>query len=147
MLKFLSVICLLLALSSNLKAQKSAGNAVNPFGKMNFSAGPVDTLTLMASYAGDFGKLSENNISIIQSINAVHNLNIKRLHYSFAFKIDGCPQLFYMPSMDNELFNTLSSKQTVNRLKLKCTVYRFYTLDGVTNFFYVTKASVQSKSI
>ena len=148
MLKFVSAVCFLLALSSILKAQKSAINPLNPFSKVEFLTGPTDTLTLMASYAGNFGKLSDNNISIIQSINNVYNLNIKKLHYSFAFKIDGCSQLFYIPSMDNELYDILSAKQkNINRLKLKCIVYRFYTLDGITNFFYINKASLESKSI
>lgn len=149
MFKQLIIIGFAALLSTTLRAQPTTepDSLRNPFSSILFLNRPVDTLTINASYVGSFGELGENNVNILNSINKVYGLNIKKLSYSIAFKIDGYPQIFYMPSGDQSLFTLLSAKQNrISRLRLKCVVYRFYTLDGVINFFYIEKAMV-SKSI
>ena len=149
MLKYLLSISLILSLSAKIRAQSAikSGYSPNPFSTIDFSKGPTDTLTLAASYAGKFGEIDEYGRQTLQSINKIYSLNIKKIRYAIAFKFDDNPQVFYMPCRDKDLFNLLSTKQnTINRLKLKCVVYRFYTLDGVVNFFYIDKATL-SKAI
>jgi len=148
MLKNILVIWFAISLSIPLKAQQvSKPDLVNnPFSTLSFLNGPTDTLSLMATYADNFGELGENNLEMLNSINKIHGLNLKKINYAVAFKFDGCPQIFYMPCGDQTLFALLSAKQKVSRFKLKCIVYRFYTLDGIINFFYIDKVTV-SKSI
>jgi hypothetical protein len=149
MLKHLPILCLLLIFSENIKAQKNtASNQNNPFGGLEFSKGPTDTLTLIASYAGEFGKLSENNVSTLQCISKLYGLNIKKIRYSIFFELDGYPQKFDVPCRDNDLINTLTSQPNIaNKLKLKCIVYRFFTIDGIINFFYIDKGILAGKGI
>jgi hypothetical protein len=150
MLKFLIPLSLLLILSINLKAQKitDANDPVNPFGSLQFNYGPTDTLTVLATYTGTYGKLSEKNESSLEDVKSISKINSKRFKYSISFKIDGCAQNFYMPCTDFSFYNILSSgKNPPKLLRLKCVVYHFYTIDGLTNFFYIEKAAVADKSV
>jgi hypothetical protein len=135
-----------LLLSVALRAQRiKQTKSKNPFSALQFPNGSTDTLTVNALFAGDFGELGENNLLTLQSINKLYGLNIKKINYAIAFTVNDNPQIFYLPCSDKNLFNVLTAKRTsINYLRLKCVVYRFYTLDGVVNFFYVEKA-VSSK--
>ena len=144
MLKHLIPLCLLLILSANIKAQKitKSGYSENPFNNLQFNYGPTDTVTLLARYAGVYGKLSEKNISALEVIQKINGPNIKKFRYAMGFTVNGYPQKFYMPSLDNGFYNMLLAKQSPKALRLKCVVYRFYTIDGITNFFYIDKVDV-----
>ena len=148
MLKKFLFIWFAVLLATPLKAQQISkyGRENNPFSTVSFLNNPIDTLTLMATYADNFGELGENNAGMLNSIHHIYGLNLKRINYAIAFKFDDCPQIFYIPCSDQTLFALLSAKQKISRFKLKCIVYRFYTIDGIINFFYIDQATV-SKSI
>ena len=52
-----------------------------------------------------------------------------------------------MPSLDDGFYSALLANQNPKILRLKCVVYRFYTIDGITNFFYIDKVTIADKSI
>ena len=127
-----------------LRAQQTAkpDSLVNPFGEIAFANQPTETVILRGSYANSFASLTEDNILTLQSINKLYGLAVKKFHYTIALKLDGSPQVFDVPCCDEDLYHLLSAKTgSVNRLKFKCVIYRFYTLDGTTNYFYVDKAT------
>jgi hypothetical protein len=146
MLKNILVIWFAISLSIPLKAQQISKPdlANNPFSTVSFINSPIDTLSLMATYADNFGELGENNLGVLNSIHEIYGLNLKNINYAVAFKFDGCNQIFYMPCGDQTLFALLSAKQKISRFRLKCVVYRFYTIDGNINFFYIDKATVSN---
>jgi hypothetical protein len=141
MYKSMSFIGILL-LSVALNAQQiKPTDSQNPFSALEFTNGSTDTMTVNALFAGRFGELGEYNVLTLQSIHKVYGLNIKKINYAIAFTLIGNMQIFYMPSCDKNLFNVLTTKPaSVNYLRLKCVVYRFYTLDGDVNFFYIEHA-------
>jgi len=146
----LPIICLLLlsAASTNAQSAFNTSYTENPFKKLQFNYGPTDTLTITATYFGKFGPLSEKNLSALEVIHKVKGFKDKNFKYSLGFTLDGYSQTFYMPCLDNSLYNALNAQQTAGKkLRLKCIVYRFYTIDGITNFFYVDKAAVIENSI
>lgn len=115
---------------------------LNPFAEVVFANQPIETSILLGSYANVFAPLTEDNILILQSISKLYGLDVKKFHYSIALKLDGSPQIFDVPCCDEDLYHLLSAKTgLVSRLKFKCVIYRFYTIDGTTNFFYVDKAT------
>jgi len=142
MLKCFLLLCFAALGPMVLSAQQTAksDSLLNPFGAVVFENRPTDTLTLNASYANDFGPLTEDHLLTLESISKLYGLDIKKFRFSMAFKIDGYPQTFYMPCCDDKLYNLLLAKANTSRFELKCVVYRFYTLDGTTNFFYINKA-------
>lgn len=143
MLKYFFITCFAILQCGALKAQHSttAESSNNPLDSVEFLNRPLKTLTLTASYAHSFGSLNENSLGMLQSINSIYGLDVTKFHYSIALKLDGNPQIFEVPCRDENLYHLLSANENaVSRLKLTCVVYRFYTLDGSTNFFYVDKA-------
>lgn len=149
MFKQLIIIGIVALMPDSLRAQHTSvpDSLRNPFSSILFLNNPVDTYTINATYADTIGKLGENNASILNSINKIYGLNLKKLTYAIAVKLDGYPQIFYVPCGDQNLLTLLSAKQNkISRLRLKCVVYRFYTFDGVINFFYVDKATVIQSS-
>lgn len=149
MLKRLLSAVLLLSFLQAASAQNSKGYyQPNPFRELQFAKGPTDTLTITASYAGEYGKLSDEDVSLIKSVDKVHGLNIRKFDYAVAFKIEGYAQTFYIPCKDKEIVAQLADKQNAGKLlKLKCTVYRFFYIDGICNFFYIDKATIVSHRI
>ena len=149
MLKYLAIVALFV-FSFPAQAQQpvKADDSNNPFDKLQFANGVTDTLTLRASYINNFGKLNEKNLATLGSIDKLYGLNIKQFRYEITFKIDGFPKEFYIPCKDSNLLNILTSKSVnVNHLILKCVAYRFFTIDGVINFFYIDKATLSDRSI
>ncbi|MDB5008214.1 MAG: hypothetical protein JWQ84_2842 [Mucilaginibacter sp.] len=150
MLKFLITAGFLCTLSMGAGAQGAhkTDYPENPFQILNFSRGPTDTLTLIVNYAGNYGKLSDGNVSLIDCINKVHKLNVKKFDYAIAFKLDGYSTSFYVPCKDKSIINILSAKSSaVSKLKINCVVYRFFYLDGICNFFYIDKAALLEHGI
>ncbi|TWR29016.1 hypothetical protein FPZ43_12195 [Mucilaginibacter pallidiroseus] len=52
--------------------------------------------------------------------------------------LNGYKQKFYVPFTGNNA-DALTAAKANAPLRIKCTVYRFFTVDGVSNFFYVDK--------
>lgn len=139
------LICFTAVGTMVLKAQQTTNtdSLNNPFREVVFANHPTEIFTITASYANDFGPLTDENLAILQSINRLYGLDIKKFHYSITVRPDGSSQAFGVPCCDEDLYRILSAKSsTVGRLKLKCVVYRFYTFNGTTNFFYVDKAAL-----
>jgi|SRR6185503_19935832 len=126
-----------------LRAQQTATDSLlNPFSTIAFANQPIGTAILQGSYANSFTPLTEDHVLILKSINKVYGLDVKKFHYSIALKLDGSSQIFDVPCCDEDLYHLLSAKTApISRLKLKCVIYRFYTIDGTTNFFYIDKAT------
>jgi hypothetical protein len=144
MLKCILLICLTAFGPIIVKAEQTAkpDTLNNPFSAIDFLNQPTETLTLTASDVNGVSDLNEYNLSVLESITKLYGLNLKKFHYSIAFKLDGYPQIFDVPCCDENLYHLLSARANpVSRLKLKCVVYRFYTIDGTTNFFYIEKAT------
>ncbi|MDF2432119.1 MAG: hypothetical protein JWP44_1750 [Mucilaginibacter sp.] len=150
MLKFLITAGFLWTLSMGAGAQGAhkTGYPENPFQYLSFSRGPTDTLTLIVNYNGNYGKLNDDNLSLIDCINKVHKLNVKKFTYAIAIRLDGYSTSFYIPCKDKNIIDELSAKQrAVNKLKINCVVYRFFYLDGICNFFYIDKAAILEHGI
>jgi hypothetical protein len=149
MLKHLLSAALMVSLLQVASAQNANGYyQPNPFRELQFTKGPTDTLTITASYAGEYGKLSDNDVNLIKSVDKVHRLNIRKFDYAVGFKINGYPQTFYIPCKDKEIGAQLADKQNAGKLlKLTCTVCRFFYIDGICNFFYIDKAELVKHGI
>lgn len=140
MAKCICTLCFLLVITGAVKAQAVVSTAytTNPFMGMAFGSAYKDTVTVNATYLGEAGKASYDNLLTLSQIGKLHGLNISKLQNSIAFNIAGFAQKFYMPyRSDNEPAIEAAKPNTL--LKLKCIVYRFFTIDGTTNFFYIDK--------
>ena len=145
MLKFGLSLCLLFiaVLPATAQSGRLSDHYNNPFRDLRFLTGPTDTLTLTASYTGDYRKITDDDFVFLTCVDKLHGLNVKKFAYEIACKIDGYPQSFYVPC-NNEGMTTIldeNSKKS-QTLKLKCVVYRFFTIDGDCNFFYIKSAAV-----
>jgi len=68
---------------------------------------------------------------------------VKNLKYSIKLTFPGYTSLI-VPTTDGAMFNKLKSLPLNTQVILKCIVYRFFYFDGICNFFYVDKISVNS---
>ena len=145
MLRCILLICLAALGPIILKAQQTAkpDSLLNALGGVEFANQPTETLILQASYASGFRPLNDDNRLFLESINRLYGLDIKKFHYSIAVKLDGSAQVFDVPCCDEDFYHVLSAKANPGRIKVKCVVYRFYTIDGTTNFFYIDKATIK----
>ncbi len=132
------ITCLLFNISSICLAQQTS--IVNPFSKLNFSTGIIDT-TIIAYYSGINNDIGIPNKSIIETIAKHTGKKIKGLTYAIDLKIGNYPSLA-VACNDNSMLNILRSNLgNDTQLLIRCTVYRFYTFDGICNFFYIDKVS------
>ena len=144
MLKILITACFVCTFLLSAIAQYAVKtpDPENPFKNARFLYSPTDTIMLTATYIGN-GKLSNENLSMINSIGKIYRLNVKNFTYSLAFKLNGYSQNFYIPCKDKSFIHILSAKQSIiNKLKIKCIVYRFFYIDCICNFFYIVKATL-----
>ncbi|RZL42113.1 MAG: hypothetical protein EOP00_23860 [Pedobacter sp.] len=114
---------------------------VNPFSKLNFSKAYKDT-TIVASYTGISDDIGTANKTITEAIAKHTGEKIKGLKYSIGLKIGSYPSLS-VACNDNSMVDVLknnSGKST--QIRIVCKVYRFYTFDGICNFFYINKVSL-----
>ncbi|AMR32170.1 hypothetical protein A0256_12430 [Mucilaginibacter sp. PAMC 26640] len=140
MAKYVITLGFILVITGALKAQTVVSTAYrnNPFMGMVFGTTYKDTVTVNATYLGEAGKASSDNLVTLSQIGKLHGLNISKLQRSIAFHIAGFPQRFYMPYRA-ENAPAIAAAKPNTFLKLKCIVYRFFTIDGTTNFFYIDK--------
>ncbi len=136
------IVCLLFNISTLCFAQQAS--IVNPFSNLKFSAGTVDT-TIVAYFSGINNDIGIPNKSLIQTISTNTGKKIKGLKYAIDLKIGNYPSLS-VACNDNSMLNVLRSNLGNNtQLLIRCKVYRFYTFDGVCNFFYIDKVSFFNK--
>lgn len=113
----------------------------NPFSTLRFPKGFTDT-TLVTSFSGISNDIGISNKSLIQAIAKHTGKKIKGLNYSIDLKIGNYP-LLSVACNDNSMLNALKINAGKNiQLRIKCIVYRFYTFDGICNFFYINKVSL-----
>ena len=118
----------------------------NPFSKLNFLKGYSDT-TIIASYSGVNNNIGISNTSVIESIAKQTGEKIKGLNYSIDIKIGNYP-LLSVASKDKSMLDALRMNIGKNKqIRIKCIVYRFYFVDGICNFFYITKVDQLGKRI
>ncbi len=132
-------ICSLFNMITICFAQQAS--IVNPFSKLIFSKAYKDT-TIVASYTGISDDIGTVNKSITGAITKHTGKKVKGLNYSIDLKIGNYPSLS-VACNDNSMVDFLrnnSGKST--QIRIRCTVYRFYTFDGICNFFYINKVSL-----
>jgi len=140
MAKTFLAICVLLSISCALKAQQSISRSApaNPFLGMQFNNTYKDTITMSAMYTGEHGKTSDNNRNTLKQIDKLYGINVSKFENAIGFKFKGFGQNFYVPYRKNNA-SAMASVKPNTLLTLKCTVYRFFTIDGIANFFYIDK--------
>ncbi|GAB2981544.1 hypothetical protein GCM10027049_17090 [Mucilaginibacter puniceus] len=113
----------------------------NPFLNLRFSKGFTDT-TIIASFSGISNDVGISNKSLMETISKHTGKKIKGFNYAIDLKI-GDYSLLSVACKDQSMLDVLKNNVGKNtQLRIKCTVYRFYTFDGICNFFYINKLSL-----
>ncbi len=145
MAKRIVICCLFLFIGNMAFAQISADS---PFKKLRFVNGPTDTVTLIAAYTGVIDSLTSNNREIINTIKRHGGAEVKNARYTINLKLPDYQKALSIASADVSMLNALKAKLgTNNQISIKCVVYRFYFIDGICNFFYITKVDMLGKRI
>ena len=117
----------------------------NPFKKLQFFNSPTETVTLVASYTGIIDSLTTSNQSIISTIKKQGGKPVKNATYTINLQLPGYSKTLAIACADQGMLTNLKSNLGVNRqISIKCLVYRFYFIDGICNFFYITKIALGS---
>lgn len=142
MAKTLLAIILLLCISRVTNAQQLTHSflRVNPFKDMEFVKSYKDTATLNVVYTGEAGAVGENNMTNLKQIEKLHDINTSKFQNAIGFKLASVAGKFFIP-YNSANQSVVASIRPDMPLKLKCTVFRFFTIDGVCNFFYIDKIS------
>lgn len=143
MAKSIMAICVLLSIAFTVKAQQLVNSPYpgNPFTGVQFGNSYKDTVTLRATYLGETGEAGQRNLLTLSQIGKLHGLNTGKFQNAIAFSVAGFAQRFYMPYRAGNQ-QVIASAKPNSMLQLKCIVYRFFTVDGICNFFYVDKVTL-----
>lgn len=145
MAKSIVLCCFFLFVAQIGVAQISTGS---PFKKLPFINSPTDTVTLFATYTGVTDSLTSTNRDIINTIKRHGGREVKNATYTINLKLANYPEALSIVSTDGSMINTLKTNLGTNdQISIKCVVYRFYFIDGVCNFFYITKVDQVGKRI
>lgn len=131
------IICCLLILIGVSSIAFAQNFSTNPFKNVAFINTPTDTITLIALYKGVVDSIDYKSQSITSSIKKNTGKGIKNLKYSVELTLPGYPSKLMVPCTDIGMFNALKGLAQNTPLSIKCMVYRFYSFDGICNFFYV----------
>jgi len=144
MIKHLTICCLLIFISVSSIAL-AQNFSENPFKGVKFLNSPTDTITIVALYKGVVDSIDFKSRSITAGIKRNTGKGIKSLKYSIELTFPGYASQLMVPCTDDNILNTLKGLAPNSPLSIKCTVYRFYSFDGICNFFYIDKVNINKR--